>query len=158
MIFRWNPSWSGCRKANYISWWWILAHLQLCQWNSLCKCDMSSERRLLEKIYLFTYLGISCGMSDLIPQAGIQPSLPALGTRSLSHWTTRDVPGEKNLEPDWLDSDPGSVTGSVWFSNFGQITSLPAPQFPYLHNEDDGFFLRGWLWGLNVPMLVTSTK
>ena len=33
------------------------------------------------------------GMSDLIPWQGIEPGLPVLGARSLSHWTTREVPG-----------------------------------------------------------------
>ena len=85
MVFKLNPSWSGCRKANNFSWWWMLAHLQLCQWNSLCKRDTRLERRPLEKIfiYLLIWLGISCGMWDLIPQAGIQPRLPALGALSL---------------------------------------------------------------------------
>ena len=160
MVFKLNPSWSGCRKANYFSWWWMLAHLQLCQWKSLCKHDMHLERRPLEKIfiYLLIWLGISCGMWDLIPQAGIRPRLPAIGSSESLPTGPPRMSLERTLEPDWLDSDPGSVSGSVWFLNFGQITSLPAPQFPYLHNEDDSFFLRGWLWGLNVPMHVTSTK
>ena len=29
---------------------------------------------------------------DLVPQPGIKPGLPALQVRSLSHWTTREVP------------------------------------------------------------------
>ena len=38
-------------------------------------------------------LGIfSCAMRDLVPQAGMEPGPPALGARSLSHWTTREVP------------------------------------------------------------------
>ena len=43
-------------------------------------------------IYL-SALGLSCGMWDLIPQPGIKPGPPALGVWSLSHWTTREVPG-----------------------------------------------------------------
>ena len=34
----------------------------------------------------------SCGLSDLVPQPGIEPGPPALGTWSLSHWTTMDTP------------------------------------------------------------------
>ena len=34
----------------------------------------------------------SCGMWDLLPWPGIEPGPPALGARSLSHWTTREVP------------------------------------------------------------------
>ena len=35
---------------------------------------------------------LSCGMRDLVPRPGIKPGPPALGARSLSHWTTREVP------------------------------------------------------------------
>ena len=45
---------------------------------------------------LFIYLGapgLNCGMWDLLPQYGIKPAPhPALGVRSLSHWTTGEVP------------------------------------------------------------------
>ena len=34
----------------------------------------------------------SCGMWDLVPRPGIEPAAPALGARSLTHWTTREVP------------------------------------------------------------------
>ena len=46
-------------------------------------------------ICLFIYLaapGLSCSTWDLVPQPGIEPRLPALRVRSLSHWTTREVP------------------------------------------------------------------
>ena len=42
---------------------------------------------------LFVVCGIfSCGMQDLVPWPGIEPRSPALGARSLNHWTTREVP------------------------------------------------------------------
>ena len=44
--------------------------------------------------YIFIHLAaadLSCGMWDLVPGPGIEPGLPALGTQSLSHWTTREV-------------------------------------------------------------------
>ena len=31
-------------------------------------------------------------MWDLVPRPGIEPGLPALEVRSLTHWTTREVP------------------------------------------------------------------
>ena len=34
---------------------------------------------------------MACGI--LVPQAGIEPMPPALEAPSLSHWTTREVPG-----------------------------------------------------------------
>ena len=36
--------------------------------------------------------GLSCSIQDLVPWPGSKPKLPALGTWSLSHWTTREVP------------------------------------------------------------------
>ena len=35
---------------------------------------------------------LSFGMWDLVPWPGIEPGPPALGVKSLSHWTTREVP------------------------------------------------------------------
>ena len=35
---------------------------------------------------------LSCGMWDLVPWPRIEPRPPTLGARSLSHWTTREVP------------------------------------------------------------------
>ena len=36
---------------------------------------------------------LSCRMWGLVPWLGIEPEPPALGAWSLSHWTTREVPG-----------------------------------------------------------------
>lgn len=60
-----------------------------CSWNnpsSLLKTNKQKKR--------FIYLvvpGLSCGMWELVPQSGIEPKSPALGTRSLSFWTIRKV-------------------------------------------------------------------
>ena len=35
----------------------------------------------------------SCGMWDLVPWPGMEAGSPALGTQSLTHWTTGEVPG-----------------------------------------------------------------
>ena len=35
---------------------------------------------------------LRCGLWDLVPCLGIKPAPPALGTQSLSHWTTGEVP------------------------------------------------------------------
>ena len=37
---------------------------------------------------------LSCGMWNLVPQPRMEPRPPALETWSLSHWTTREVPGK----------------------------------------------------------------
>ena len=34
----------------------------------------------------------SCGMRDLVPQIGIEPGPPALGSWRISHWPTREAP------------------------------------------------------------------
>ena len=51
-------------------------------------------------IYL-TLQGLSCGMWDLVSWSGIEPRPPALGTWSLSHWTTREIPGVSS----WSDKN-----------------------------------------------------
>ena len=43
-------------------------------------------------IYL-AVLSLSCSMQDLVSWPGIEPGPPVLGAQSLSHWTTREVPG-----------------------------------------------------------------
>ena len=49
-------------------------------------------------------------MQDLVPQPGIEPGAPALGVRSPTHWTTREVTLALNLKReergptlDWKD-------------------------------------------------------
>ena len=37
-------------------------------------------------------LGLSCSMWDLVPWPGLKPGPSALGTWSLNHWITREVP------------------------------------------------------------------
>ena len=48
-----------------------------------------------EYFYVFIYLAVPghrfCTW-DLVPQPGIKLMPPALGSQSLSHWTTREVP------------------------------------------------------------------
>ena len=44
--------------------------------------------------FLFIYFwlrGAACRI--LVPQSGIEPMPPAVETRSLNHWTTREIPG-----------------------------------------------------------------
>ena len=60
---------------------------------------------LLKKLFIYLYiylsmLGLSCkhigslvvAWRISVPWPGIEPGPPALGARSLSHWTTREVP------------------------------------------------------------------
>ena len=36
---------------------------------------------------------LSCSIRELVPWPGTEPRPPPLGAQSLSHWTTREVPG-----------------------------------------------------------------
>ena len=49
-------------------------------------------------IFSCSMQALSGGMWDLVPLPGIKPEPPALGARSLSHWTTREVPAPWDLE------------------------------------------------------------
>ena len=45
--------------------------------------------------FLRKYLAVpdlSWGMWDLVPSPGMEPRPPALGARSLSNWTTKEIP------------------------------------------------------------------
>ena len=53
--------------------------------------------------------GLSGSMQVLDPQPGIIPGPPVLGARSLSHWTTREVPDDSYF----IDEDKGSETRAV---------------------------------------------
>ena len=59
-----------------------------------CNSPTSSLGVLLKKNI---YLCLSCSLWDLVPSPGIEPKLPALGARSLSYWTTREVPPSTSL-------------------------------------------------------------
>ena len=48
-------------------------------------------------------LGLHCNMQDLVPWRGIKPGSPALGAWSLSHWTTKAVPGKPIFPNDLVD-------------------------------------------------------
>ena len=46
------------------------------------------------RIFSWSMWTLSCSMWDLFPWSGVEPGPPALGVQSLSHWTTREVPGQ----------------------------------------------------------------
>ena len=47
------------------------------------------------RIFSWGMWTLSCSMWDLIPWPGIEPGTPALGTQSLSHWTTKESESER---------------------------------------------------------------
>ena len=54
----------------------------------LCRVLVAAHRIIVAACEL---LVVAC-MRDLVPQPGMEPRPPALGTRSLTHWTAREVP------------------------------------------------------------------
>ena len=44
------------------------------------------------RIFSCSMWTLSCGTWDLVPWPGMEPMATALGVRSVSHWTTREVP------------------------------------------------------------------
>ena len=102
--------------------------------------------------------GLRCRVQDLLVAArrdlvswpGFEPGPPALGTRSLNHWTTREVPTLTNYVPHSAESllnshhtrhySVSQLTSSevfllsapnsklVWYNNLNPATLLPAPQ------------------------------
>ena len=45
---------------------------------------------------------LSCSMWDLVPWPGVELKPPALGLRSLSHWTPREVPGQTSSHRQYV--------------------------------------------------------
>ena len=54
-------------------------------------CPKSSLLHTGSSVCIVPYAIFSCGMLDLVLWPGIEPRPHALGARSLSHWTTREV-------------------------------------------------------------------
>ena len=54
--------------------------------------DLQSSLQHMESLVAACRL-LACGTRNLVPWPGIKPSAPALWVWSLSHWTTREVPG-----------------------------------------------------------------
>ena len=73
---------------------------------------------------------LSCGMRDLVPWSEIEPGPPVLGARSLSPWTTREVPSHIVLIPGynelyWISSLMKMLTSqrSHWACSEGRWSS-----------------------------------
>ena len=87
--------------------WYIFSILYKFFSKMLVKYTRENGLLFFLKKYLFIYLaapGLSCSIWDLVPWAEVKPRPPALKTRSLSNWTTREVP---SLLLMFLDSQSG---------------------------------------------------
>ena len=92
-LFRWT-TFSPSLSSSVLSGPWLAPDP-----NSKSEMEVNnSYPRLVAFIYLAVLVLVaSCGIFnwgvwDLIPQPGMELGPPALGVRSLSHWTTRKVP------------------------------------------------------------------
>ena len=56
------------------------------------RCDLRDLLVAARGIFSCCMRILSCGMLDLVPWWGLKPRPPALGARSLSHWTRREAP------------------------------------------------------------------
>ena len=104
--------------------------------------------------------GLRWDMWDLVPWPGIKPRPPALGARSLSHWTIREVPVSAFQCAIWV-CHSFSFTEQVSFmaavticSDFGtQENSLSLfPFFPHL------FAVKWWDWSHDLRFLNVEFK
>ena len=69
---------------------------------------------LLSCFFVFFFCGAACGI--LVLQPGIKPVPPAVGARSLNHWTARDVPAESSLSVCVSQGECASLYTHVCFS------------------------------------------
>ena len=64
-------------------------------WKSCYLCRESWHLDFILKLFIYlTMPGLSYGIWDLLPWRGVELRPPALGAWSLSHWTTKEVPGD----------------------------------------------------------------
>ena len=86
-----------CSILKLICWWNPTVHVIEKTWVLSSKAwpRFVTLTSLMCISYLFIYLaalGLNCSMQDQVPWPGIEPQFPVLEAKSLSHWTTREVP------------------------------------------------------------------
>ena len=95
---------------------------------------------------------LSSGMWDLVLPSGIEPGPPALGTRSLSHWTLREVPEATLSHPQmggfefWVSSEILSL-GEILGTNLIR-TQLQGFQVQLCHVENLEIITFTFFWSL----------
>ena len=85
----------------------------------------------------------SCNMGDLVPWPEIKLQPPALGSRSLSHWTTREVP--KRL----FRSSSLSAIRVVSPAHLRLLIFLPAILIPSCESSSPAFLMMHSAYKLN---------
>ena len=96
---------------------------------------------------------LSCSMWDLVPRPGIKPSPPALGTRSLSHWTRREAP-----QILLRDFRVGSSAGRTLTSDVCGLASFMMAKSKCLFFFYYFFFKRGFLGSSVIKNLPAKQK
>ena len=75
------------KKKTYVFIYWLCWVLTVAHGMVHFHCSM-------QDLFTCSMQILGCGTWDLVPWPGIEPEPPALGVWSLSHWTTREVPGQ----------------------------------------------------------------
>ena len=93
-------TWHFCKEIKHFSSQYLqsICVLNICfiDFLFLCAFIPDSERvfTIFQKLCIFylVALDLGCGMWGLVPWPGIESRSPALEARSLSQWTTKEVP------------------------------------------------------------------
>ena len=109
----------------------------------------SGQFNFTEKIFIYlSAQGLSRGMCDLVPWAGIELGPPELEVLSLSHWTTREVPPVSlditRLFPNfcWLEAVwGGGWIGKLGPDNEGHVQGFRSQFFTWIIYDTPNFYL-----------------
>lgn len=135
-------------------------------------------RLRLKFFYLFDFwvgrwgtlaLGLSCGMSHLLPWWGIEPGLPALGVQSLNHWMTSSPRLRFSLEEEdhdikWFFFFFFHIMSKVhwstrWLLTVVNLNHLARVVFAtFLHHKDTPTPMSTWhsLEGSHCPVHILN--
>ena len=98
----------------------------------------------------------SCGMWNLVPWPGIEPGPPALGVRSLSHWT-REVLTSTSVQPHMVEKNNSKKSFKapsliplvnptfVWANHFPALRRKKGRPFYYLLQRSSSLLVLPWV-------------
>ena len=79
---------------------------------------------------------LCCGMWDLVPLSGVEPSPPPVGAQSLSLWTTREAPFFAFASlARWPGEDTPGPSNPV---SSGLMVSMPADSVGHISGAEEG--------------------
>ena len=127
-IFAWRIPWTRS-LVGYNPW---SCRVGLNNWTT----NTHTHRHTNTHIYLAAMGLIRCDRRDLVPWSGIKPRPPALGTQSLSHWITREVPSFILLHVD------------TQFPSISFLKQMPFPSWAILAPLSKIIWV--YIWGFNI--------